>query len=140
MFKCPLCKTTKFKYTESCECGWKKSSDNVYLKSSSFAFRRCYVIDCKNSDIDECGYNPKILMCRFHHDECTIRLFHDSPRADIVRAARYFDEQAKSKGMSGKDYFEATDPIGYAVSQKRMRRNYQDAKPVAENEKHVLDV
>jgi hypothetical protein len=67
---------------------------------------KCYVISCKNNDIDPCAYNPKVFMCRFHHDEYILKVHPGTIQAEVIRRARKFQEEAKEFGMTGKEYFD----------------------------------
>lgn len=91
---------------------------------------KCYVISCRNLDIEQCFDNPEIQMCRFHHDEYILKMHPQSPQADCIRLARKFEEEAKAAGMTNQEYFSFKNPAGYAAAQGRMKKAADMAKKV----------
>lgn len=79
----------------------------------------CYVLTCKNLADERRGEN--IWMCGQHAHDWILKTQPDSSEAKIILGAWKIEADAKSAGLSNREYFKQTNPMAFDAVQKTMR-------------------
>jgi len=89
---------------------------------------RCYVMGCAAKADERRGEN--YWMCRKHSDDWILKTQSDSIEARVILGSRKIEDEAKSAGMTNREYFEKSNPKGFAVVQKIMKEIHRNRENI----------